>query len=116
MYDCTCLHYFSVWIFILFFFRQNGLGYTSFVAWLVVSVSPFIMLLEDVWYLLPAVTYCAVAVGSSLLASLLPETVNVRLPETIEDIEKPRKRGSVSKEDCRYLMMMMLIHNRSSRW
>ncbi|XP_075900802.1 solute carrier family 22 member 7-like isoform X2 [Nelusetta ayraudi] len=71
--------------------RQNGLGYTSFVAWLAVSVSPFIVLLEDVWYLLPALTYCAVAFGSGLVASLLPETLNARLPETIEDIERPRK-------------------------
>ncbi|KAF3850611.1 hypothetical protein F7725_012383 [Dissostichus mawsoni] len=55
-----------------------------------VSISPLIMLLEDVWHLLPAVTYCAVAVGSGLVASLLPETLNTRLPESIEDIEKTR--------------------------
>ncbi|XP_053272725.1 solute carrier family 22 member 7 [Pleuronectes platessa] len=70
--------------------RQNGLGYTSFLARLGVSISPLIMLLEDVWYLLPPATYCAVAVGSGLVASLLPETLNTRLPEFIQDIEKPR--------------------------
>ncbi|KAM9363153.1 solute carrier family 22 member 7-like [Symphorus nematophorus] len=70
--------------------RQNGVGYTSFVARLGVSISPLVMLLEDVWHLLPAITYCAVAVVSGLVTSLLPETLNTRLPEFIEDIEKPR--------------------------
>uniref|UniRef100_A0A3B4FN97 Solute carrier family 22 member 6 n=1 Tax=Pundamilia nyererei TaxID=303518 RepID=A0A3B4FN97_9CICH len=69
--------------------RQNGLGYTSFLARLGVSISPLIVLLEDLWHLLPAATYCAVAVGTGLVASLLPETLNTRLPEFIEDIEKP---------------------------
>lgn len=70
--------------------RQNGLGYTSFVARLGVSISPLVVLLEDVWHLLPSVIYCTVAVGSGLVAFLLPETLNRCLPEFIEDIEKPR--------------------------
>ncbi|KAJ0033776.1 hypothetical protein NQD34_000883 [Periophthalmus magnuspinnatus] len=70
--------------------RQNGLGYTSFLARLGVSISPLIVLLDDVWHLLPSVIYCAVAVGSGLVAFMLPETLNRRLPEFIEDIEKPR--------------------------
>ncbi|KAM4603659.1 solute carrier family 22 member 7-like [Polymixia lowei] len=70
--------------------RQNGLGYTSFMARLGVSVAPLIILLEDTWHLLPALIYCLVAVGSGLMASLLPETLNTCLPELIEDIEQPR--------------------------
>ncbi|XP_020786098.2 solute carrier family 22 member 7-like [Boleophthalmus pectinirostris] len=70
--------------------RQNGLGYTSFVARLGVSISPLIALLEDVWHLLPSVIYCTVAVTSGLVTLLLPETLNRRLPEFIEDIEKPK--------------------------
>ncbi|XP_042341422.1 solute carrier family 22 member 7-like [Plectropomus leopardus] len=78
--------------------RQNGLGYTSFVARLGVSISPLIMLLEDVWHLLPAVTYCALAVGSGLTALLLPETLNAHLPEYLEDIEQPRVQSMRNKE------------------
>ncbi|XP_054460848.1 solute carrier family 22 member 7-like [Anoplopoma fimbria] len=78
--------------------RQNGLGYTSFVARLGVSISPLIMLLEDVWHLLPAVIYCTVAVGSGLVCWFLPETLNARLPESIEDIEKPRGQSMTNKE------------------
>lgn len=81
-------------------FRQNGIGFTSFLARLGVSISPLIMLLEDVWNLLPSVIYCVVAVGCGLVSMLLPETLHTRLPETIEDIEKPGKRRSLSEENC----------------
>ncbi|KAG7462911.1 hypothetical protein MATL_G00189750 [Megalops atlanticus] len=73
--------------------RQNGVGYTSFTARLGVSIAPLIMLLEDVWKLLPQVIICTVSISSGLLALLLPETQNVRLPETIEDIEEARKKS-----------------------
>ncbi|XP_036403104.1 solute carrier family 22 member 7b.1 [Megalops cyprinoides] len=73
--------------------RQNGLGYSSFMARLGVSIAPLIILLEDVWMHLPQVIFCAVAIFSGLVAWLLPETHNVRLPETIEDIEQTRKRS-----------------------
>ncbi|KAJ8384783.1 hypothetical protein AAFF_G00198690 [Aldrovandia affinis] len=73
--------------------RQNGLGYNSFVARLGVSISPLIILLEDVWSPLPKVIFCAVALFSGMVTSFLPETLNVRLPETIEDIEQTRKRS-----------------------
>ncbi|KAL0964563.1 hypothetical protein UPYG_G00325670 [Umbra pygmaea] len=71
--------------------RQNGFGFTNFMARLGVSIAPLIILLEDVWMPLPEVIICCVSIFSGLVALLLPETHNVRLPETIEDIEKPRK-------------------------
>ncbi|XP_030604300.1 solute carrier family 22 member 7-like [Archocentrus centrarchus] len=77
--------------------RQNGLGYTSFISRLGVSVAPLILLLEDVWTLLPQIILCSVAIISGLVALMLPETLNVRLPETIDDIEKPRRKD-ISKE------------------
>ncbi|XP_061627701.1 solute carrier family 22 member 7-like isoform X2 [Phyllopteryx taeniolatus] len=77
--------------------RQNGVGYTSFVARLAVSISPLIMLLEDLWPLLPPMTYCGMAVLSGLVVLLLPETQNTRMPEFIEDIDKPREKLSRGK-------------------
>ncbi|KAM9315239.1 solute carrier family 22 member 7-like [Pholidichthys leucotaenia] len=70
--------------------RQNGLGYCSFMARTGVSVSPLIMFLEDVWPNLPHTVFALVALTSGLSASLLPETRNIRLPETIEDVEQTR--------------------------
>lgn len=87
-------------------FRQNGVGYTAFIARLGVSMSPLIMLLEDVWYFLPAVTYSTVAVIAGLVASRLTETLNVSLLEIIGDIEnregKEKAVPAVSMENVRY--------------
>ncbi|XP_041645784.1 solute carrier family 22 member 7-like [Cheilinus undulatus] len=72
--------------------RQNGMGYVNFISRLGISVAPLILLLEDVWFLLPQVIIGCMATTSGLVALLLPETLNMRLPEMIDDIEKPRNR------------------------
>lgn len=66
------------------------MGYTSFLARLGGALAPLVFLLDEVWRSLPEVTYCAVAVCSGATAFLLPETLNARLPEGIEDVEKPQ--------------------------
>lgn len=75
--------------------RQNGVGYTNFMARLGASISPLIMLLEDVWKPFPEVVFCSVAIFSGLVAWLLPETLNARLPETIDDIEQTSRKRSI---------------------
>ncbi|XP_076141338.1 solute carrier family 22 member 7-like [Alosa pseudoharengus] len=70
--------------------RQNGMGYNSFMGRVGVAVAPLILLLDDVWLGLPQLILCCIAVGSSLVASRLPETRDRCLPETIEDIEGTR--------------------------
>ncbi|XP_052009918.1 solute carrier family 22 member 7-like [Xyrauchen texanus] len=79
--------------------RQNGLGYCSFVARVGVSLAPLVSLLDEVWLPLPQVLFCAVALIAGLLTLLLPETQNVLLPETIEDVEQTRKRSVCSSLD-----------------
>lgn len=70
--------------------RQNGLGYCSSMARIGVAVSPLIMLLEDIWFVLPSIVFSLVALVAALSASFLPETRNIRLPETIEEVEQTR--------------------------
>ncbi|KAM6972600.1 solute carrier family 22 member 7-like [Aplochiton taeniatus] len=70
--------------------RQNGLGYSSSAARVGVAIAPLIIMFEDVWFPLPNAIFCLVAFFAAFMASLLPETLNVRLPETIEDIEQTR--------------------------
>ncbi|KAM3606834.1 uncharacterized protein V6R79_024146 [Siganus canaliculatus] len=70
--------------------RQNGIGYTNLAGRLGVIVAPLILLLDDVWAPLPQIIICSVAVASGLVSLLLPETLNARLPETIDDVEKQR--------------------------
>ncbi|XP_040002544.1 solute carrier family 22 member 7-like [Xiphias gladius] len=79
--------------------RQNGLGYSSFMGRLGVSVSPLILLLEEVWLPLSSTVFFIVAFGGGLSASFLPETQNVRLPETIEDVEQTRRRSSSTSDE-----------------
>ena len=69
-------------------FRQSGMGYNSFLARLGVSVAPLILMLDEVWRDLPQVVLCLLAILGGAVASMLPETRDRCLPETIEDIEE----------------------------
>ncbi|KAM4041704.1 solute carrier family 22 member 7-like isoform 2-T2 [Anomaloglossus baeobatrachus] len=68
--------------------RQNGIGYTSFLGRLGVSLAPLMKLLDDFWAPLSKVIFCSMAVICGLTAALLPETLNVPLPEIISDVER----------------------------
>ncbi|RXN29833.1 solute carrier family 22 member 7-like protein [Labeo rohita] len=67
--------------------RQNGVGYTSFLARLGVSVAPLILLSDDIWSHFSQVILSSLGLSAAFVAYLLPETRGRCLPETIEDIE-----------------------------
>ncbi|XP_078503411.1 solute carrier family 22 member 7-like isoform X2 [Lissotriton helveticus] len=79
--------------------RQNGIGYTAFIARIGVTMAPMTMLLGDIWKHLPQIVYCSVAIVSGLVAFCLPETLNMHLPETVKDVEETRRPGSSLPED-----------------
>jgi len=70
--------------------RQNGMGYTSFVARFGVSVAPLILLSDDIWSHFSQVILSSLALSAAFVAYHLPETRGRCLPETIEDIEGMR--------------------------
>ncbi|XP_057704777.1 solute carrier family 22 member 7-like [Corythoichthys intestinalis] len=70
--------------------RQNGMGFTSVMSRVGVSMAPLVLLLDNVWTLLPQILLCAGAVFCGLVALWLPETLHVRLPETVGDVERAR--------------------------
>ncbi|XP_029448682.1 solute carrier family 22 member 7 [Rhinatrema bivittatum] len=95
--------------------RQNGIGYTAFVARVAASLAPLIILLDDIWNLLPQLIYCSVAIISGLVAFFLPETLNMRLPETINDVEqKPGRHLNHITEDMNEDIPLKTLENNDS--
>ncbi|XP_043941868.1 solute carrier family 22 member 7-like [Protopterus annectens] len=68
--------------------RQTGIGYTGFVGRIGSSIAPLIILLEDTWFYLPYIIFSFGAFICGAAAFFLPETTNVNLPETVDDIEQ----------------------------
>ncbi|KAJ1147821.1 hypothetical protein NDU88_000676 [Pleurodeles waltl] len=81
--------------------RQNGIGYNLFLSRIGVSLAPLILLLDEVWKVLPQVIYCSVAIACGLVAFLLPETLNVGLPDTVKDVEETRSKTICPTKDPR---------------
>lgn len=50
-------------------------------------VSPLAKMMEDYYSFLPSAVYGVVPILSSIIACFLPETLNVPLPDTIEEVE-----------------------------
>ncbi|XP_064915102.1 solute carrier family 22 member 7 isoform X2 [Columba livia] len=89
--------------------RQNGMGYTCFMARIGGALAPLMFLLDEVWRSLPEVTYCGVAVFCGSVAFLLPETLNKCLPEGIEDIEKTQEKGLPQISDPEGMPLQSLL-------
>ncbi|XP_058016062.1 solute carrier family 22 member 6-A-like [Ahaetulla prasina] len=80
--------------------RQTGLGFGSTMARVGGMVSPLTSLLEDYYSFLPPVVYGALPILAGIIACLLPETLNVPLPDTIDDVEnRSKKTKKKSKEE-----------------
>ncbi|CAL8303310.1 unnamed protein product [Gadus morhua 'NCC'] len=78
--------------------RQSGLGWVSMMARLGAMVAPLVLLLGEYVTWLPGLIYGLVPVLSGVAAFLLPETLNIPLPDTIQDVED-RGTGRISKTE-----------------
>ncbi|XP_053134244.1 solute carrier family 22 member 6-A-like isoform X2 [Hemicordylus capensis] len=77
--------------------RQTGLGFGSTMARVGGIVAPLAKMLEDYYSVLPPVVYGVVPILSGITACFLPETLNVALPDTIEEVES---RSRKKKEEA----------------
>ncbi|XP_034033439.1 solute carrier family 22 member 6 [Thalassophryne amazonica] len=68
--------------------RQTGMGFVSTMARVGSMAAPAVLMLDEVLPVLPSVVYGGSAVLAACFASFLPETMNVPLPETIEEVEE----------------------------
>uniref|UniRef100_A0A8C4R149 Major facilitator superfamily (MFS) profile domain-containing protein n=1 Tax=Eptatretus burgeri TaxID=7764 RepID=A0A8C4R149_EPTBU len=66
--------------------RQNAYGLSSMMARVGAMISPLVILLKEHFFPLPQLIYGSVALSAGLVAILLPETRNMPLPDTIEEI------------------------------
>ncbi|XP_070712123.1 solute carrier family 22 member 6 isoform X1 [Pempheris klunzingeri] len=67
--------------------RQTGMGFVSTMARVGSMAAPAVLILDEVLPALPSVVYGGSAVLAGCFACFLPETLNVPLPDTIEDVE-----------------------------
>uniref|UniRef100_A0A8D3EBT1 Solute carrier family 22 member 6 n=1 Tax=Scophthalmus maximus TaxID=52904 RepID=A0A8D3EBT1_SCOMX len=68
--------------------RQTGMGFVSTMARIGSMAAPAVLILDEVLPALPSVVYGGAAVLAGCFACFLPETLNIPLPDTIED-QKP---------------------------
>ncbi|XP_077596565.1 solute carrier family 22 member 6 isoform X2 [Stigmatopora nigra] len=67
--------------------RQTGMGLASTMARVGSMAAPAVLILDEVFPALPSVVYGGAAVLASGFACFLPETLNVPLPDTVQDVE-----------------------------
>ncbi|XP_063002346.1 solute carrier family 22 member 6-A-like [Elgaria multicarinata webbii] len=73
--------------------RQTGLGFGSTMARVGGIVAPLAKMMEDYSSFLPPIVYGAAPILSGIAACFLPETLNIPLPDTIDDVENRTKKG-----------------------
>ncbi|XP_014470519.1 PREDICTED: organic cation transporter protein isoform X2 [Dinoponera quadriceps] len=82
--------------------RNVGLGASSTFARIGGVVAPYVNHLSEIWTPLPLVIFGSCALFGGLMSLLLPETLNKKLPESIQDGElfgkKPSKRKKKKKQ------------------
>uniref|UniRef100_UPI00358E8DA8 solute carrier family 22 member 6-B-like isoform X1 n=2 Tax=Myxine glutinosa TaxID=7769 RepID=UPI00358E8DA8 len=72
--------------------RQNSLGFMTTIAQIGTLMAPLIILSRDVYVFIPELSFALLSMISGLLALMLPETLNINLPDTMEDLIRQRKR------------------------
>ncbi|XP_058271440.1 solute carrier family 22 member 6 isoform X2 [Hemibagrus wyckioides] len=78
--------------------RQNGMGWVSTMARLGAMVAPVVLLCSETVIWLPGFIYGGAPVLSGIFAYFLPETLNIPLPDTIQDTEERQYAGPAERE------------------
>ncbi|XP_053505506.1 solute carrier family 22 member 6 [Ictalurus furcatus] len=93
--------------------RQTGMGFASTMARIGSMAAPAVLILDDVFPALPSIVYGTAAIIAGVTAFLLPETLNVPLPDTIADVEEKwsKKLGRFQEQvQCETMALDTLGH------
>uniref|UniRef100_A0A8C4S568 Solute carrier family 22 member 6 n=1 Tax=Erpetoichthys calabaricus TaxID=27687 RepID=A0A8C4S568_ERPCA len=77
--------------------RQTGMGFASTLARVGSMTAPLVMMLEDYFSYLPGLTYGLFPIIAGCFVFFLPETLNVPLPDTIDDVEAQQTLAYLQK-------------------
>lgn len=80
--------------------RNIGVGTSSMCARIGSMIAPFIATLNTVHYWIPPVIFGLTPLVGALLCYVLPETLDCKLPDTIEEAEE-FKKGRAEKESIK---------------
>ncbi|XP_034186659.1 organic cation transporter [Osmia lignaria lignaria] len=78
--------------------RNVGLGASSTFARIGGVIAPYVIHLSEIWMPLPFVIFGSCVLSGGMLSLLLPETLNKKLPESIQDGELFGKKISKKKK------------------
>ncbi|KAM8897598.1 solute carrier family 22 member 6 isoform 8-T9 [Spinachia spinachia] len=76
----------------------TGMGFVSTMARLGSMAAPAVLMLDEVFPALPSMVYGGSAVLAGCFACFLPETLNMPLPDTIEDVEERWSGTSLTRQ------------------
>lgn len=79
--------------------RNVGLGASSMMARIGGVLAPYVNVLTDIWTPLPMLVFGTISFVCGLLSLYLPETLNKKLPETIEEGEQFGRKTRHDEED-----------------
>ncbi|XP_066294746.1 organic cation transporter protein-like [Branchiostoma lanceolatum] len=79
--------------------RSTGMGIATACSRIGSMLAPFVTLLGDVWLPLPMLTFGVASCAGGLAVCLLPETLGLPLPETIEDVENSGREPQRKEKD-----------------
>ncbi|XP_069063726.1 solute carrier family 22 member 6-like [Pleurodeles waltl] len=68
--------------------RQSGVGFTNMMMRLGAVVAPMALMVKDIVSFLPTVIFGVVPMLFGLFVFLLPETLNITLPDSIDEVER----------------------------
>ncbi|XP_020633127.3 solute carrier family 22 member 6-A [Pogona vitticeps] len=84
--------------------RQSGLGLGGTMARVGSMIAPLVQMTGEFFPPLPLIIYGISPIISGTVACLLPETRNVPLPETVEQVERQSRKGQEDEQQMTVLL------------